>query len=110
MVCCAPETQARVPKAQASLSPLTIVHEKPSDFAEGLPDFLVEVGQGICMQVGRDHPHIVGDLANSGAVPEQPCRNLRVIELRYLIKETAGSMGFILGVGIAKSFVVNACT
>ena len=46
--------------------------EKPCDFAEGFLDFLVEVGQGICMQVGRDHSHVVGDLADSGAIPEQP--------------------------------------
>jgi hypothetical protein len=72
MVRCAAETQTRVLKAQASLGPLTFVREKPCDFAEGFLDFLVEVGQGICMQVGRDHSHVVGDLADSGAVPEQP--------------------------------------
>ena len=57
--------------AETSLVPLAVVREEPSDFAECVPDFLVEDSQGVCMKVSWDHPHIVRNFTNPGTISEQ---------------------------------------
>ena len=104
----ATKTESGVFKASASLLPLGRVWEQACGFAEGSLDLFVKVTESAGVEVGGDHSHVVGHVANSSAVPQQSGGDLWVVDQGDLFQELDGFVHFALGVGLAKLFVPYA--
>ena len=65
----ASQPQSGVFKSPAGLLPLVMVWEQAGGFAEGVLDFFVKFCQRGWVEVGGYHSHVVGDFADTGAVP-----------------------------------------
>ena len=57
------QAQASVFESPAGLLPLVSVREQASGLAEGALDFFVKFCQGLRVEMGGHHPHVVGDFA-----------------------------------------------
>ena len=104
----APQPQSCVLESPAGLLPLVMVWEQAGGFAEGVLDFFVKFCQRGWVEVGGYHSHVVGDLADAGAVSQETEGDLGIFDAGDLVQELCGFLNLPPCVVFTELFITKS--